>query len=109
MDVFEGEKSSTNILKNGTMRDDEVVASDVPPRYLFHLLILALCLFLSALEVCQSIKSTLYSQLFSSSFALKGVDTSCLFAILLNQSCLTLTRKGVTAKKKKKKKKNNKK
>ena len=31
---FEGEKSSTDIVNNGKMSDD-VVASDVPPRYLF--------------------------------------------------------------------------
>ena len=35
MAVVEGEKSSTDIAYNGTMSDDEVVASDVPPRYLF--------------------------------------------------------------------------
>ena len=34
MDVFEGKKSSNDIINNGTMSDDEVVASDVPPRYL---------------------------------------------------------------------------
>ena len=34
MPVFEGEKSSTDIVNNGTMSDDEVVASDVRPRYL---------------------------------------------------------------------------
>ena len=34
MAVFEVEKSSTDIVKNGTMSDDEVVASDVRPRYL---------------------------------------------------------------------------
>ena len=32
--VFEGIKSSNDIINNGTMSDDEVVASDVPPRYL---------------------------------------------------------------------------
>ena len=31
---FEREKSSTNILNNSAMSDDEVVASDLPPRYL---------------------------------------------------------------------------
>ena len=31
---FECEKSSTDIINNGTMSVDEVVASDVPPRYL---------------------------------------------------------------------------
>ena len=35
MVVFEREKSSTNMVNNGTMSDDEVAASDVPPRYLF--------------------------------------------------------------------------
>ena len=30
MAVFEGEKSSTDIVNNGTMSEDEVVASDVP-------------------------------------------------------------------------------
>ena len=34
MAVFEGKKSSNDILNNGTMSADEVVASDVPPRYL---------------------------------------------------------------------------
>ena len=37
MAVFEGKKSSNGIINNGTMSDDEIVASDVPPRYLFHL------------------------------------------------------------------------
>ena len=31
---FEREKSSTDIINNATMSVDEVVASDVPPRYL---------------------------------------------------------------------------
>ena len=31
----EREKSFTDIINNGTMSVDEVVASDVPPRYLF--------------------------------------------------------------------------
>ena len=35
MAVFEGKKSSNDILNDGIMSDDEVVASDVPPRYLF--------------------------------------------------------------------------
>ena len=35
MAVFEGEKSSTDIVNNGTMSYHEVVESDVPPRYLF--------------------------------------------------------------------------
>ena len=35
MAVFEGRKSSTDIVNNGIMSADEVVASDVPPRYLF--------------------------------------------------------------------------
>ena len=41
MAVFEGKKSSNDILNNGTMSADEVVASDVPPRYLFHVVKLA--------------------------------------------------------------------
>ena len=36
--VFEGKKSTNDIKNNGTMSDDEVVASDVPPRYLFPLM-----------------------------------------------------------------------
>ena len=32
---FEREKSSNDIIIDGTTSDDEVVASDVPPRYLF--------------------------------------------------------------------------
>ena len=36
--VFEGKKSSNDILNDSIMSDDEVVASDVPPRYLFLLL-----------------------------------------------------------------------
>ena len=36
MTVFEGRKSLYDIIINDTM-SDEVVASDVPPRYLFHL------------------------------------------------------------------------
>ena len=35
MAVFEGEKSSNNIIVSDTMTDDEVVASDLPQRYLF--------------------------------------------------------------------------
>ena len=35
MAVFEGKKSSNDIINNDTMSDDEVVASYVPPRYLF--------------------------------------------------------------------------
>ena len=35
MVVFEGKKSSNDIIINDAMSDDEVVASDVPPRYLF--------------------------------------------------------------------------
>ena len=35
MAKFECEKSSTDIINNGTMCDEELVASDVPPRYLF--------------------------------------------------------------------------
>ena len=34
MAVFEGKQWSNDIMNNGTMSDDEVVASDVPPRYL---------------------------------------------------------------------------
>ena len=32
---FEGKKLSNDIKTNETIRADEVVASDVPPRYLF--------------------------------------------------------------------------
>ena len=32
---FKGKKSSNDIINNDTMSDDEVVASYVPPRYLF--------------------------------------------------------------------------
>ena len=35
MAVFEDKKSSNDIINNDTMCDDEVVASYVPPRYLF--------------------------------------------------------------------------
>ena len=35
MAVFEDKMSSNDIIINDTMSDDEVVASDVPPRYLF--------------------------------------------------------------------------
>ena len=35
--IFEGDKSSNDIIINDTMSDDEVVASDVPLRYLFSL------------------------------------------------------------------------
>ena len=35
MAVFEVDMSSTDIINKGTMNDDEVVASDVSPRYLF--------------------------------------------------------------------------
>ena len=37
MAVFEGKKSSNDIINNDTMSDDEVVAFYVPPRYLFFL------------------------------------------------------------------------
>ena len=33
--VFEGKKSLNDFINNATMCDDEVVASYVPPRYLF--------------------------------------------------------------------------
>ena len=36
MAVFEGEKLPTDIVNDGTMSDDEAVASDVPTRYLFR-------------------------------------------------------------------------
>ena len=36
MAVFESEKSSTDIVNNGTMTDDEVVASDVPRGTCFY-------------------------------------------------------------------------
>ena len=36
MAVFEGKKSLNDIIINETRSDDEVVASDVPPRYLFQ-------------------------------------------------------------------------
>ena len=35
MSVVEGKELSSDILINDTISDDEVVASDVPPRYLF--------------------------------------------------------------------------
>ena len=35
MAIFEGKKLSNDIINNGIMSDDEVVASDVPQRYLF--------------------------------------------------------------------------
>ena len=31
MAIYEGEKQSTDIVNNGTISDDEVVATDVPP------------------------------------------------------------------------------
>ena len=37
MAVFEGKKSSNDIINNDTISDDEVVASYVPPRYLFSI------------------------------------------------------------------------
>ena len=37
MAVFEGKKSSNDIINKDTISDDEVVASDVPPGYLFFL------------------------------------------------------------------------
>ena len=43
MAVFEGKKSSTDIIINDIMSDDEVVASDVPPRYLFSIVLRELC------------------------------------------------------------------
>ena len=33
--VIEGKKSSNDIIINDTISDHEVVASDIPPRYLF--------------------------------------------------------------------------
>ena len=35
MAIFEGEKLPNDIIINHTISDDKVVASDVPPRYLF--------------------------------------------------------------------------
>ena len=37
MTVLEGDNSSNGIIINGTMSDDEVVASELPPRYLCKL------------------------------------------------------------------------
>ena len=37
---FKGEKSSSNVTNNDTISEDEVVASYVPPRYLFLLFII---------------------------------------------------------------------
>ena len=36
MAIFKGKKSSIDIINNGTMSDDEIVASDVPLRYLLN-------------------------------------------------------------------------
>ena len=47
MAVVKGKKTSNDIKNNGTMSEDEVVASDVPPRYLF----LFSFLFLFFLEI----------------------------------------------------------
>ena len=41
---FEGKKTSNNVKNNDTMSDDEVVASCVPPRYLFFSVFLSLSL-----------------------------------------------------------------
>ena len=38
MALLECEKSSADIINNGTMSDDEVVASDVPPQYLLQVI-----------------------------------------------------------------------
>ena len=35
MAVFEGQNLSIDVIINDKLSDDEVVASDVPPRYLF--------------------------------------------------------------------------
>ena len=40
MAAFEDKKSSNDIIINDTMSDDEIVASDVPPRYLLTLSVL---------------------------------------------------------------------
>ena len=46
MAVFECKMSSCDIMSNETMSDDEVVASYVPPRYLFLVFVcLAFVLF----------------------------------------------------------------
>ena len=43
MSVFVGEKSSTDVIDNGTMSEDEVVASDI--HVLFFLLLVLLLFF----------------------------------------------------------------
>ena len=43
---FEDKKSSNDVMDNDIISDDEVVASYVPPRYLFCLLLLV-CSFVS--------------------------------------------------------------
>ena len=40
---FEGEKSSNDIIVNATMSDNEVVALNVPSRYLFLFLLVSAC------------------------------------------------------------------
>ena len=41
--IFEGKKSSNNIIDSDTLSDDEVVASYVPSRYLFlHIIIISI-------------------------------------------------------------------
>ena len=41
---LEGKKSSIDIINNGTISDDGVVASDVPPRYLLFKIVEEICL-----------------------------------------------------------------
>ena len=48
MTVFEGKKSLKDIVTNDTIKDDEVVISDVPPRYLLalcYVITIHLCIF----------------------------------------------------------------
>ena len=55
MAVFGGENSTTDVVNNGTMSHDEVVASDVPPWYL----ILVACTRLYK-SLCRSVRRSVH-------------------------------------------------
>ena len=58
MAVFEVDMSSTDIINKGTMNDDEVVASDVPPRYLFFQLQFPYMMSIHIVHTCPDIMAS---------------------------------------------------
>ena len=57
MAVFGGKKSSNDIINNDTISGDEVVASYVPPRYLFLVCLCASVFSFVRVPVCPNVGS----------------------------------------------------